>query len=94
MLKTSVKNLGEMYVRLNRYFIYAMDNTSVEGYENINLLNAGIQIKISGAIAIGGEYIMATRNFSNRGLTFEFEQNNNTARIYLVYNFLDTLFNT
>ena len=94
MLKTSVKNLGEMYVRLNRYFIYTMDNTNIEGYENINLLNAGVQVKIFGSIALGGEYIMATRNFSNRGLTFEFEQNNNTARIYLVYNFLDTLFNT
>lgn len=74
MLKTSVKNVGEIYIRLNRYFIYAMDKTNVEGYENINLLNAGIQVKVLGSIAMGGEYAMATRNFSTRGLTFDFEK--------------------
>ncbi len=94
MVKTSVKNIGEIYLRLNRYFIYAMDKTNVEGYENINLLNAGFQVKVFGPIAMGGEYNIATRNFSPRGLTFEFDQKDNIARIYLVYNFLDTLFNT
>jgi len=93
MLKASVKNFGEIYLRLNRYFIYAMDKSNIEGYENINLLNSGFQVKFSGPIALGGEYVLATRNFSPRGPSFEFEQKNNIWRVYFVFNFLNTLFN-
>jgi hypothetical protein len=94
MLKTSVREYGEVYLRLNRYFIYAMDRTDVEGYENINLLNTGFQVKIAGPLSLGGEYVMAARNFSPRGPSLEVDQKDNIVRVYLVYNFCEQIFRT
>ena len=87
----NVKKKAEIYLRLTRYFIYAMDKTDVEGYENINLLNAGFQIKVRGPIALGGEYDLATRNFSPQGPSIEVDQTNSVIRLYLVYKFIDTM---
>ncbi|MCK5520969.1 MAG: DUF3943 domain-containing protein [Candidatus Marinimicrobia bacterium] len=94
MMKFNVKKNTEFYVRLNRYFIYAMDKSDIEGYENINLMNTGFQIKLYGPIALGGEYDLATRNFSPRGPSLNVEQKNNILRFYLVYKFIDTMKNS
>lgn len=94
MLKATLYKHTDLYARLNRYFIYAMDKTEVAGFENINLLNIGFQLKLYGPFLLGGEYNLASRNFSAKGPSVDVEQKNNIVRLYLVYKFLDALYNT
>jgi len=84
---------GETYLRLKRYFIYAMEDVHVQGYENINLLTAGAKFKIKARYGVGMEYLVAGRTVSyleaDRRDTL---QKTSLYRIYLSYYLEDNLF--
>ncbi|MEA3288051.1 MAG: DUF3943 domain-containing protein [Candidatus Marinimicrobia bacterium] len=86
---------GQAYIRLKRYFIYAMEDTHVEGYENINLLTMGGQVKVNNKYGIGLEYLVASRTVSYLDIDRKDTlQKTSLYRIYLSYYLKNTLFNT
>lgn len=87
------KDQGQAYVRLKRYFIYAMEDDHVQGYENINLLTAGAQANLGQKYGLGLEYLISGRTVSyldvDRKDTL---QKTNLYRVYLSYYLADSLF--
>jgi len=88
------KDKGQAYIRLKRYFIYAMEDDHVDGYENINLLTMGGQGIIKDKYGLGLEYLMAGRTVSyldvDRKDTL---QKTSLYRIYISYYLENNLFN-
>ena len=84
---------GQAYLRLKRYFIYAMEDVHVQGYENINLLTMGGQLRIGSKYGLGVEYLIAGRTVSyleaDRRDTL---QKTSLYRAYLAYYLEDSLF--
>ncbi len=84
---------GQAYLRLKRYYIYAMEDAHVEGYENINLLTAGGQINVGKKYGLGLEYLIAGRTVSylakDRKDTL---QKTSLYRVYISYHLADSLF--
>jgi len=84
---------GQAYIRLKRYFIYAMEDVHIQGYENINLLTAGGQLKIGKRYGLGLEYLVAGRTVSyldiDRSDTL---QKTSLYRFYFSYYLTDSLF--
>ena len=87
---TWMQHLG-MYFQLKRYFIYAVDESKVTHYENINLLNSGFQIHLYKGLSLGGEYDVAGRKITTEEHDLEFLQSGNIYRLYFVYQFVNTL---
>ncbi len=84
---------GQAYVRLKRYFIYAMEEVHVEGYENINLLTSGGQFNVGSHYSIGVEYLMAGRTVSYLDIERKDTlQRTSLYRVYLAYKLEDSLF--
>ena len=87
-------NHGQAYIRLKRYYIYAMEDDYVQGYENINLLTMGGQVKVKEEYGFGFEYLVAGRTVSyldvDRKDTL---QKTSLYRFYLSYYLEDSLFN-
>ncbi len=85
---------GQAYIRLKRYFIYAMEDDHVQGYENINLLTMGGQAKILDSYGLGLEYLLAGRTVSYLDIDRKDTlQKTSLYRVYLSYYIEDNLFN-
>jgi len=93
MAKLIWADRGQAYLRLKRYFIYAMEDVHVQGYENINLLTTGGQLKIGKQYGLGLEYMLAARTVSyldiDRSDTL---QRTSSYRFYFSYYLTDNLF--
>jgi len=88
-----ISNPGnEVYLRLKRYFIFAKDNRNFNGYENINLLNAGYQIKLFKSYSLGGELTIAARKSVNQDTDETSFIRTGAYRLYLIYYINSSLF--
>ena len=87
------RDKGQAYIRLKRYFIYAMEDVHIQGYENINLLTAGGQLKIGKQYGLGLEYMLAGRTVSYLDIDRdETLQRTSSYRFYFSYYLADSLF--
>jgi hypothetical protein len=85
---------GEAYLRVKRYFIYAMEESHVEGFENINLLTAGGHVRVWEKYGIGVEGLVASRTVSYLNVERrETLQNTSMYRVYISYSLANKLFN-
>jgi hypothetical protein len=93
MTKINWVDRGELYLRLKRYFIYVMDETEVEGFENINILNVGFQARLLNAYSLGGEYGKVGRSVTYLDESWRDNlQTGSIYRFYIHYHIADTLF--
>ena len=93
LTKISWAERGEFYFRLKRYFIYVMGNDEVEGFENINILNTGFQIKMLKSYSLGGEYGKVGRSVTYLDESWrDTLQTGSIYRFYILYHIADTLF--
>lgn len=93
MSKLMWADRGQAYIRLKRYFIYVMEDTHVEGYENINLLTAGGQVKVNQNYGLGLEYLLAGRTVSYLDIDHKDTlQKTSLYRIYFSYYLANSFF--
>ena len=93
MTKLSWADQGELYLRLKRYFIYVMGDDEVQGFENINILNMGFQVRIFPAYSLGGEYGKVGRSVTYLDESWrDTLQTGSIYRYYIHYHIADTLF--
>ncbi len=91
--KVSWAKQGELYLRLKRYFIYVMEADEVEGFENINILNMGFQVRIFQSYSLGGEYGKVGRSVTYLDESWrDALQTGSIYRFYLHYHIAESLF--
>ena len=78
------QNIGKLYLRLKRYFIYNLEDLRISQYENVNLLKLGGQVHIWNHFSLGGEYTFAMRE-SIGSIYPNNQQEQSIFRLYLTY---------
>ena len=86
ILMLKKQNLGNVYIRLKRYYIYNLENLSNSVYENVNLVKSGFQINVGSTLAFGGEFTAAMRQ-SIGNVSLNNFQRESIFRLYFIYNF-------
>lgn len=78
--------VGNIYVRLKRYYIFNLENFNRSIYENVNLVKSGFQINVWRTVSLGGEFTAAMRKSVGNVTVNEF-QKDSIFRLYFVYSF-------
>ena len=78
------QNVGKVYIRLKRYFIYNLEDLRITQYENVNLLKLGAQVHIWNHFSLGGEYTLAMRE-SIGSIYPDDQQEKSIFRLYIIY---------
>ena len=78
------QNVGKVYLRLKRYFIFNLEDLRISQYENVNLLKLGAQVHIWNHFSLGGEYTLAMRE-SIGSIYPDDQQEQSIFRLYLIY---------
>jgi len=86
ILMVKKQNLGNVYIRLKRYYIFNLEELSIDTYENVNLVKSGLQINLWHEFSFGGEFTAAMRQSIGNVSINEF-QKDSIFRLYFIYNF-------
>jgi hypothetical protein len=86
VLMLKKQGLGNVYVRLKRYYIFNLENFNRTIYENVNLAKTGFQINVFPKYSVGGEFTAAMRQ-SIGNVTINDFQMDSIFRFYMIYYF-------
>lgn len=86
ILMVTKQNLGNVYIRLKRYYIFNLEELNKSTYENVNLVKSGFQINVRHDFSFGGEFTAAMRQSIGNISINEF-QRDSIFRLYFIYNF-------
>ena len=86
VLKLEKAKVGNIYLRLKRYYIFNLEDMSRSVYENVNLVKSGFQINVWRTVSLGGEFTAAMRQSVGNVSINDF-QRDSIFRLYLVYSF-------
>ncbi|MBT3828730.1 MAG: DUF3943 domain-containing protein [Candidatus Marinimicrobia bacterium] len=86
ILMVKKQGIGNIYMRLKRYYIFNLEKFDKAIYENVNLAKAGFQINILPKYSVGGEFTAAMKKSIGNISINEF-QRDSIFRLYFIYNF-------
>ncbi len=78
------RHLGNIYLRLKRYFVFNFEDLRIRAYENVNLIKLGIQVHLISHFSVGGEYTFASRKSLGR-ITGNTHQDKRLLQFHLIY---------
>lgn len=85
VLMLKKQGLGNIYVRLKRYYIFNLENFNRNIYENVNLVKTGFQINVFPKYSVGGEFTAAMRKSIGNVSINDF-QIDSIFRLNMIYN--------
>ena len=78
------RHMGNIYLRLKRYFVFNFEDLRTTAYENVNLIKLGLQFHVWNQISLGGEYTFASRRSLGRS-TGNTHQDKRLLQFHLIY---------
>ncbi len=78
------RHMGNVYLRLKRYFVFNFEDLRTAAYENVNLIKLGLQIHVWNQVSAGGEYTFASRKSLGRS-TGNSHQDKRLLQFHLIY---------
>lgn len=78
------RHVGNIYLRLKRYFVFNFEDLRTTAYENVNLIKLGLQLHVWNQISLGWEYTFASRKSLGRS-TGNSHQDKRILQFHLIY---------